>query len=110
MSSFQTTLIKLVIIVLLFSLVAETDTNCILGASALGKRNERIDETGKKAAEELILTLQEGACVDQHCQDQIIILMALAEGPSKVRVGSITLHTKTAIFIVEKLTSVSMLL
>lgn len=89
------------------SLIAETDTKCILGSSALGKRNERIEETGKRAAEELVKTIDEGACVDQHSQDQIIVFMALAKGPSRVRVGSVTLHTKTAIFIVEKLTNVS---
>lgn len=87
--------------------MSETDTGCIFGSSALGKRSERIEETGKRAAEELITTIEEGACVDRHSQDQIIILMALAKGPSKVRVGEITLHTKTAIFIVEKLTKVS---
>lgn len=88
--------------------MAETDTNCIFGSSALGKRNERIEETGKRAAEELITTIKEGACVDVHSQDQIIVFMALAKGPSRVRVGNITLHTKTAIFVVEKLTKVGM--
>ncbi|XP_018575339.1 RNA 3'-terminal phosphate cyclase [Anoplophora glabripennis] len=87
-------------------LVAETDTGCILGASAIGNRNEKTEDTGKKAADELLNSIKDGACVDDHSQDQIIILMALAKGKSRVKVRSVTMHTKTAIFIVETLTNV----
>lgn len=88
-------------------MVAETDTRCILGSSAIGKRSEKTEDTGKKAGDELLKAITEGACVDDHCQDQIIIFMALAKGKSRVKVGTVTLHTKTAIFIVETLTDVS---
>lgn len=87
-------------------LVAETDTGCILGSSALGKRDVKSEETGIKAALKLLNSIEEGACVDEYSQDQIIILMAIAKGPSSVRVGEITLHTKTAIFVVEALAKV----
>lgn len=88
-------------------MVAETSTGCVLGGSALGKRNERSEDTGKTAAQEILTAVQEGACVDKHSQDQIVILMALAKGRSRIRVGEITMHTKTAIFVAEKLTKVS---
>ncbi|CAG9837187.1 unnamed protein product [Diabrotica balteata] len=87
-------------------LVANTSTNCILGSSALGKRSESLQDTGRRAAEELQRSIKAGACVDEYSQDQIIIFMALAKGPSKVRVGNITMHTKTAIYVIEKLTTV----
>lgn len=87
-------------------MVAETTTDCILGGSALGKRNETPETTGAKAAEEILTAFNEGACVDSHCQDQIIVLMALAEGCSKVKVGEITMHTKTAIHAAEKMCKV----
>ncbi|XP_060522264.1 RNA 3'-terminal phosphate cyclase [Cylas formicarius] len=88
-------------------LVAETDTGCILGSSALGKRGVSHEATGRMAGESLLQPIEGGACVDSFSQDQIIIFMALANGPSVVKVGSITLHTKTAIFVIEKLTNVS---
>ncbi|KAJ8925822.1 hypothetical protein NQ315_009673 [Exocentrus adspersus] len=91
-------------------LVAETDTKCILGSSALGKRTEKAEITGKKAADDLLDTIRFGACVDQHSQDQIIIFMALAKGVSKVKVGPVTMHTKTAIFVVETLTKVKFII
>lgn len=86
--------------------VAETSTGCIFGGSALGKRGETPEHTGYKAAEEILKPISEGACVDEHCQDQLIILMALAQGQSKVRTGALTLHTKTAIYVAEKIANV----
>ncbi|KAK9736812.1 RNA 3prime-terminal phosphate cyclase (RTC), insert domain [Popillia japonica] len=85
-------------------LVAETNTGCVFGGSALGKREERANVTGARAAAEIIKTITNGACVDDHAQDQIIIFMGLADGVSRVKVGELTMHTKTAIYITEKLT------
>ncbi|KAJ7929341.1 RNA 3'-terminal phosphate cyclase domain-containing protein [Mycena leptocephala] len=48
-----------------------------------------------EAANELIKGLEAGGCVDEWLEDQIIILMALAEGTSEV---------KTAIWVAEQLT------
>uniref|UniRef100_A0A2A4K5N6 RNA 3'-terminal phosphate cyclase n=1 Tax=Heliothis virescens TaxID=7102 RepID=A0A2A4K5N6_HELVI len=47
-----------------------------------------------------------GGCLDTHLQDQVIIYMALAEGRSCMRVGDITQHTKTAIYIAELISHV----
>ncbi|KAJ3648913.1 hypothetical protein Zmor_020682 [Zophobas morio] len=85
--------------------VAETSTGCLLGGSALGKRGENSEETGRRAALDLAKSFEEGTCVDSHSQDQIIVFMALAQGPSSAKVGEITMHTKTAIFIAEKMTN-----
>ncbi|KAL3288632.1 hypothetical protein HHI36_003065 [Cryptolaemus montrouzieri] len=91
-------------------LVAETSTGCVLGSSALVKRGEQALDAGQRAAESLLKSIRDGACVDEYCQDQVIVLMALANGTSKIRVGEVTLHTKTAIHIIEKLdTSVSII-
>lgn len=114
----------------LFRLFAETDSGCILGASALGNKFIPTVEVGVKAANELVDSILGEYCVDPHTQDQvhfcwailwhndsiyliilcirqIIILMALAEGKSIVKCGPMTQHTETAIFIAEKLTNVS---
>ncbi|XP_055320835.1 RNA 3'-terminal phosphate cyclase isoform X2 [Sitodiplosis mosellana] len=83
----------------------ETTTNCILGGSALGSRNERAFDTGRKAADEIIKCTNVGSCVDIHVQDQLIIFMALARGVSRVRCTlPLTLHTQTAIHVAELIT------
>ncbi|CAD7077321.1 unnamed protein product [Hermetia illucens] len=81
-----------------------SSTGCIIGGSALGSRNEKANVTGEKAANEILGCLQYQACVDSHTQDQLIIYMALADGRSRIRTSPLTLHTKTAIYIVESMT------
>ena len=53
------------------------------------------------AAEELYQSYNNGGCVDEWLQDQLILYAALADGVSDITTGSITLHTKTAIAIAE---------
>jgi RNA 3'-terminal phosphate cyclase (ATP) len=85
-------------------LLARTSTGCILGGSALGAPRVSPEDTGVKAAEELLEAVESGGCVDKYIQDQMIIFMALAAGSSTLVTGPITLHTETAIHIAEKLT------
>lgn len=83
----------------------ETSTHCTLGASALGNRNEKPFDSGKKVANELMNCINCGSCVDSNVQDQLILFMALAEGVSRIRCTlPVTMHTKTAIYIAELLT------
>lgn len=42
---------------------------------------------GEDAANELITNINHGGCVDEYLQDQLIILMALAHGTSKIKSG-----------------------
>ncbi|GJE86822.1 RNA 3'-terminal phosphate cyclase [Phanerochaete sordida] len=83
---------------------ADTDTGCRLGGSSTWERGTNLAGLGTSAAAELLRNMEHGGCVDEYLQDQIIIFMVLAKGKSTVRTGPITLHTKTAMFIAEKLT------
>lgn len=90
-----------------FRIGCRTTTNCILGGSALGARREQSYKTGKRAADELIESLNRKICVDTYVQDQLIIFMALAKGKSRIQCSSpLTMHTKTAIYIAELITDV----
>lgn len=62
---------------------------------------------GYEAANMLCEDLLTKPCVDRYMQDQLIIFMALASGTSKIKVGDITMHTKTAIYIAETITKVT---
>ncbi|EIM82576.1 RNA 3'-terminal phosphate cyclase [Stereum hirsutum FP-91666 SS1] len=88
---------------------ATTSTGCRFGASSLGAKGKGMDVVGREAAEELISALEprvggEMSCTDEWLQDQVVLFMALAEGESVVRTGELTLHTKTAIWVVEQMT------
>jgi RNA 3'-terminal phosphate cyclase len=55
--------------------------------------------TKATTAQKLVDYLKSGACVDEHAEDQILPYMALAaeHGESKIKVHSLTQHTKTNI-------------
>eukprot|EP01105_Mastigella_eilhardi_P019984 TRINITY_DN4729_c0_g1_i1.p1 TRINITY_DN4729_c0_g1~~TRINITY_DN4729_c0_g1_i1.p1 ORF type:complete len:388 (+),score=97.25 TRINITY_DN4729_c0_g1_i1:39-1202(+) len=78
---------------------AVTSTGCVFGCTAIGERRITAEEVGKKAAEEMVETLAEGGCVDEYLQDQLLVFMALAKGVSRVRVGTISLHSQTAMAV-----------
>jgi len=84
--------------------VARTSTGCVLGGGALGTPKESTEETGRKAAHDLLEAVECGGCVDKYVQDQMILFMGLADGESLLRTGPVTLHTESAIFITEQLT------
>jgi len=56
-----------------FSIFAETSTGCLLGGSALGKRELKAEEVGRKAADELLQSVNTRACVDSYAQDQVTV-------------------------------------
>lgn len=84
--------------------VAETSTGCLLAGSALGKRGVPAEKVGADAAQMLLGNIKHGGCVDEYLQDQLVLLMALAHGKSRVLCGPITLHTETAIHVAKLLT------
>ncbi|KAL7633179.1 UNVERIFIED_CONTAM: hypothetical protein RMT77_016549 [Armadillidium vulgare] len=83
---------------------AETSTGCFLGSSSLGKRGVSPEQVGGQAAGDLIQCLLSKSCVDSHCQDQVVLFMALAKGKSSIRTSELTLHTQTAIHVAELMT------
>ncbi|EGO21677.1 hypothetical protein SERLADRAFT_440921 [Serpula lacrymans var. lacrymans S7.9] len=83
---------------------AETEGGCIIGGSAVSTKTKTPEEVGQGAAEELLLNLAHGGCVDEYLQDQIIIFLALAKGKSTIKTGPITMHTRTAVWVAEQMT------
>jgi RNA 3'-terminal phosphate cyclase (ATP) len=84
-------------------LVATTTAGCRFGGSALGSPKVSPHDVGVEAATELCTALAEGGCVDDHLQDQLILYMALASSTSEIVTGSLSLHTRTAIWTAEQL-------
>jgi RNA 3'-terminal phosphate cyclase (ATP) len=80
-------------------IVATTNTGCRLAGSALMERQQKAFDVGVRAATELWSTIQDGGCVDEWLQDQLILFMALVRGESEILTGSLTLHTQSAIEI-----------
>ncbi len=70
-----------------------------IGSSALGERGKPAEKVGREAAFNMVEELKAGGAVDVHLADQLIIYMALAEGPSSITTRAMTGHTTTGILI-----------
>uniref|UniRef100_A0A8D9ASW5 RNA 3'-terminal phosphate cyclase n=1 Tax=Cacopsylla melanoneura TaxID=428564 RepID=A0A8D9ASW5_9HEMI len=82
-------------------LFAETTSRAILSAGLTVQKYRGFNETAVQVAQEFSNLLKTKVCVDDYMQDQLIVLMALAKGKSRIKTGNITLHTKTAIHVAE---------
>jgi RNA 3'-terminal phosphate cyclase (ATP) len=83
---------------------AECEGGRRLGASALGRRGKRAEEVGEEAARGLAEELAAGGATDSHLADQMIVWMALAQGPSELTTSRVTDHLRSAIMVAEALT------
>ncbi len=72
----------------------------ILGADALGERNKRAEVVGEEAANKLLMEIKSEGAVDQHMGDNLIPFLGLVGG--RMKVSSVTQHTLTNIYVVEK--------
>lgn len=79
-------------------LLAHTSTGCIFGSSGLGERGKPAEDVASECASQLVANLSTGGCMDEYCQDQVILWMALAEGTSVIKTGPLTMHTRTCLF------------
>ncbi|XP_050532541.1 RNA 3'-terminal phosphate cyclase isoform X3 [Daktulosphaira vitifoliae] len=87
-------------------LISEND-KCLIGSSTLYDfKKSTVSNVTDEACNKLIKELNSKSCVDAYAMDNIIIFMALANGKSQIKCREITLHTKTAIYIVEEFTNV----
>lgn len=72
-----------------------------LGGSALGARGKRAEEVGREAAQLLQEEVASGAAVDRHLADQLIPFLAVWGG--SVRTSEVTLHTRSNIYVAERI-------
>ncbi len=86
---------------------AETTNKAFIGADSLGERGKPAEKVGREAANKLLTELTLKAPLDKHMGDQVIPFMGLAQGTSQVKVTEITRHTKTNIFVTEKILKVN---
>ncbi|HTX43891.1 MAG TPA: RNA 3'-terminal phosphate cyclase [Methanocella sp.] len=73
------------------------------GGSALGERGKPAERVGQEAAAHLVEELKAGAAVDAHLADQLIIFMALADGPSSITVRHVTGHTSAGMLVARQM-------
>ncbi len=70
---------------------------------ALGARGKPAEAVADEAADEALAYLHAGdALVDPHSADQLVLPLALAEGPSEYRTTAVTLHLTTNAAVIRR--------
>ena len=67
---------------------------------SLGERGKPAEKVADEAVDELLAYLDSAALVDVHCADQIVLPLALAEGPSEYTAQRISLHLTTNVAVI----------
>jgi RNA 3'-terminal phosphate cyclase (ATP) len=70
--------------------------------SALGERGKRAERVAEEACQAFLTFLHTDATVDEYVADQLLLPMALANGPSMLRTPRITPHLVTNINTLQK--------
>ena len=70
------------------------------GVGVLGRRGMPSEVVAERAVQALLTFHASGAATDRHLADQLILPLALAEGPSVLRAEAITSHCRTQVAVV----------
>lgn len=89
---------------------AETDTNAILGADAIGELRKASEAVGTEAAEKLYKEISARSTVDSHLADLLVPYVALAHGRSTYSTRTVTEHLQTNIWLAERILNVKFVL
>ena len=84
--------------VLIVQLETDPVPTLFFGLGAKGKPAERVAD---EAVEQALHYLNSGAPVDAHSADQLLLPLALAEGPSSLRVEAVTTHLTTNLAVIQ---------
>ncbi len=88
-------------------LIAEFETGRA-GFSALGALGKSAEQVADEAVDAFFEYWHQGAPVDRHLSDQLLLFLALAEGPSTIRTTHLTLHALTNISVIKSFLDVPM--
>lgn len=85
---------------------AETSTNAILGADAIGELGKTSETVGVEATERLFAEVSAKPTVDVHLADMLIPYIALAQDKSVYSTRMMSDHLETNIWLAEKILNV----
>ena len=77
-----------------------------LAASRVAERGVRAETLGQAVGAELALELASGATLDAHAADQVLVFLAMAEGPSSFLAREVSSHARTAMWLLEQFLAV----
>jgi len=85
-------------------IVIETTSGCRVAGDSLGRKGTPAEKMGDEAVRVAYAALTAGTCADERLRDWLLVLMALAEGTSRLLIGKgkPTEHTAAGIRLVQR--------
>ncbi len=80
----------------------KSSTGAILGRNELGERGVPAEKIGKKTAAGLLRDIDAEVTCDEYLSDQILPIMALADGVSEAIIPKVTNHVKTNAWLLKQ--------
>jgi RNA 3'-terminal phosphate cyclase (ATP) len=84
------------------SIWGESSTGCRFGAGRAGKLGRTSEAIGEYVARTFLADLRNGATVDRHLADQLVLFAALARGRSTYTVPEVTDHVLSNLWLVRQ--------
>jgi RNA 3'-phosphate cyclase len=72
------------------------------GFAALGARGKPAEQVADEVVEAYLAFRARGAALDRHLADQMLIYLALAQGPSRFTTEAVTSHLLTNVWVIEQ--------
>ncbi len=83
-------------------LKAVLEDGATVGFTSLSARNRQAERVAREAVNDLVAWLDTGAGVEKHLADQILVPLALADGPSEFTTSEITPHLVTNAEVIQR--------
>ena len=76
--------------------------NAVAGFTSLGEMGKPAEQVAEEATQDLLAYLQGDAAVDRYLADQLVLPLALADGPSHFTTEVVTQHLQTSAWLVNR--------
>jgi RNA 3'-terminal phosphate cyclase (ATP) len=83
---------------------SESDFGPYVGGDCIGERGKSAENVGAEAAERFLESYLANVPVDFNLADMLVLPLSLAKGKSRYRIGKVTEHLKTNLYVVSQIT------
>ncbi len=83
---------------------SESDFGPYIGGDCIGERGKIAENVGAEAAERFLESYLANVPIDFNLADMLVLPLSLAKGESQYRIGKVTEHLKTNLYIVSVMT------
>ena len=82
---------------------SESDFGTYIGGDSVGARKKSAEKVGQEAVQNFFESYQTNVPIDRFLADMLVIPLSLAKGRSRYRIGIVTEHLKTNLYVVSQI-------